>query len=34
VVELNGEAIPREAYSSTALAEGDRVEIYNLVDGG
>lgn len=34
VVELNGKIIPRDAYASTLLKEGDSVEIVQFVAGG
>jgi thiamine biosynthesis protein ThiS len=34
VAELNGKVLSRESYASTSLAEGDTIDIYNLVDGG
>lgn len=33
-VELNREIIPRGAYPSTPLQEGDRVEIVHAIGGG
>ena len=33
-VERNGEIVPRELYSETALAHGDRIEIVQFVGGG
>ena len=33
-VELNGEVIRRAEHASTALQEGDRLEIVRLVGGG
>jgi sulfur carrier protein len=33
-VERNGEIVPRSAHASTALAEGDRIEIVGAVGGG
>ncbi len=33
-VELNGNIVPRSAHASTALSEGDRVEIVIAVGGG
>lgn len=33
-VERNREIVPRSAYSSTALAEGDALEIVHFVGGG
>ena len=33
-VERNLEIVPRSAYPSTALDEGDRLEIVNFVGGG
>ncbi len=33
-VERNGEIVPRELYSATALAHGDRIEIVQFVGGG
>lgn len=34
VVELNGEILPKTKYESTALKEGDAVEIVQFVAGG
>jgi sulfur carrier protein len=33
-VEKNGEVVPRSAHVTTALAEGDVVEIVHFVGGG
>jgi sulfur carrier protein len=33
-VELNLEVVPRAQHSSTALREGDRLEVVTLVGGG
>ena len=33
-VEVNGEVVPRSRHASTALAEGDHVEIVGAVGGG
>lgn len=33
-VERNGEIVPRDRYAATALAEGDRIEVVQLVGGG
>lgn len=33
-VERNGRLVPREAWDSTPLESGDRVEIVTLVGGG
>ncbi|HTF57356.1 MAG TPA: sulfur carrier protein ThiS [Planctomycetota bacterium] len=33
-VEVNGQAVPKNAYARSELAEGDRVEIVTLVGGG
>lgn len=33
-VERNGEIVPRSAHGSTALADGDRLEIVAAVGGG
>lgn len=33
-VELNGEVVPRTRHPSTAIVEGDRLEIVRLVGGG
>lgn len=33
-VELNLAILPRSAYGSTALAEGDRIEIVHFIGGG
>ena len=33
-VELNLQVMPRSAHESTALADGDRVEVVTLVGGG
>jgi sulfur carrier protein len=34
LVELNGRAVPRADFSTTALAEADTVEIVRMVGGG
>lgn len=34
VVERNREIVPRDAYSSVLLAEGDTLEIVHFVGGG
>jgi len=34
VVELNGEALERPRYASTALGDGDRLELVRAVAGG
>ena len=34
IVELNEEIIPRDAWSRTIIAEGDRLELVSLVGGG
>lgn len=34
VVELNGEPLDREALASTALRDGDKVEVVRAVAGG
>ena len=34
VVEYNGEPLERERYDRTALREGDRLEIAQMVGGG
>lgn len=34
IARLNGELVPREAYSETMVKEGDRLELYHLVSGG
>ncbi len=34
MVELNGEALERPRYASTALADGDRLELVRAVAGG
>lgn len=34
VIEHNGNAIPPRLFSSTPLAEGDRIEIVELAAGG
>ena len=34
VVERNGEPVPRRQVSTTALAEGDRLELVRAVAGG
>ncbi len=34
VVERNGEAVPRTAFSSTTLTDGDRLELVRAVAGG
>ena len=33
-VERNLEIVPRSIYSSTALADGDRIEIVHFIGGG
>lgn len=33
-VERNGEIVPRSAFTTTLLAEGDRLEIVGAVGGG
>ncbi len=33
-VERNLEIVPRSAYGSTALADGDRIEIVHFIGGG
>ncbi|MGB5093121.1 MAG: sulfur carrier protein ThiS [Parvibaculum sp.] len=33
-IELNLEIVPRSAYASTMLKDGDRLEIVNFVGGG
>ena len=33
-VERNREIVPKAAYTSTALAEGDELEVVELVGGG
>lgn len=33
-IELNGTIIPREAFSTTPLQQGDRLEIVRFVGGG
>ena len=33
-VERNLEIVPRSAYGSTALADGDRIEIVQFIGGG
>jgi len=33
-VERNLEIVPRSAYASTSLAEGDRIEIVHFIGGG
>jgi thiamine biosynthesis protein ThiS len=33
-IELNREIVPRERWSETSLAEGDRLEIVHFVGGG
>lgn len=33
-VERNLEIVPRSAYVSTALADGDRIEIVHFIGGG
>ncbi|MDD6763396.1 MAG: sulfur carrier protein ThiS [Clostridiales bacterium] len=33
-VEMNGEILKRENYSSTVLKENDRLEVVNFVGGG
>ena len=34
VAERNGEAIPRSSMATTALADGDRIELVRAVAGG
>ena len=34
VVERNGEIVPREQYDETPLAEGDALEIVQMMAGG
>lgn len=34
LVERNGEAVPRAAYSTTVLADADRLEVVRAVAGG
>lgn len=34
LVELNGEAVPRERYASARLAAGDRIELATPMAGG
>jgi sulfur carrier protein len=34
LVELNGEAVPRERYASIVLAPGDRLELATPMAGG
>lgn len=34
VAQMNGEIIPREAFATTVLHEGDRLELVTLVGGG
>jgi sulfur carrier protein len=33
-VEVNATVVPRAAYGTTALGEGDRVEVIHFVGGG
>jgi len=33
-VEVNAAVVPRAAYGTTALGEGDRVEVIHFVGGG
>lgn len=33
-VERNLEVVPKSAYASTALCEGDRIEIVHMIGGG
>lgn len=33
-VERNGEIVPRDRYTQTVLADGDRVEVVRFVGGG
>ena len=33
-VEKNGEIVPRAAYDTTILADGDKIEIVSFVGGG
>jgi thiamine biosynthesis protein ThiS len=34
VVKVNGALVPREAYASSYVRDGDSVEAYHLVSGG
>lgn len=34
VVERNGEIVPRADYAATKLAEGDRLEVVQMMAGG
>jgi sulfur carrier protein len=34
VVELNREIVPREKYGATSVAEGDALELVEIVGGG
>ncbi len=34
VVERNGDIVPREQYSATRLAEGDTLELVQMMAGG
>lgn len=34
IVERNGQPVPRQALTSTGLAEGDRIELVRAVAGG
>ena len=34
VVERNGEIVDRDAFASTTVSEGDRLEVVRLVGGG
>jgi sulfur carrier protein len=34
IVERNGEIVPRDAYGTTVLEEGDRLEVVHAVGGG
>ncbi len=34
IVERNGDAVPRDALTTTPLAEGDRLELVRAVAGG
>ncbi|HPJ83062.1 MAG: sulfur carrier protein ThiS [Bacteroidales bacterium] len=34
IVKLNGNLIPKEAFSSTLVNEGDRLDIIHLISGG
>ena len=33
-IELNGDILPRDRYSSTVFVDGDRLEVVQFVQGG